>query len=166
MKYIFLLILPFLLSSCDNQTQKANQNTEEQTTILNDAEGNYGIVMSNGEAQNASQLTELLSDKTSTEIKLIGEIESVCQMSGCWMDIRIGNGEIVHVTFENDAFVMPNDIAGKTAIIEGVATKEIISVEYLKRQAESEGKTQAEIDAITEPLTEYSFVASGVKLEE
>lgn len=166
MKYIFLLILPFLLSSCDNQTQKANQNTEEQTTALNNDEGNYGVVMSNGEAQNALQLTELLSDKTSTEIKLFGEIESVCQMSGCWIDISIGNNKIVHVTFEDDAFVLPKDIAGKTAIMEGVATKETISVDYLKRQAESEGKTQEEIDAITEPLTEYSFVASGVKLEE
>ena len=164
MKYLVLLILPFLFSSCDNQNQKGKQ--EEQTTTLNTNEGNYGTAMSDGKAKNALQLTELLSDKTSAEIKLTGEIKSVCQMSGCWMDMRIGNEEIVHITFENDAFVMPDDIAGKTATIEGFATKEIIPIEYLKRQAESEGKTQEEIDAITEPLIEYAFIASGVKIED
>ncbi|RLD40061.1 MAG: DUF4920 domain-containing protein, partial [Bacteroidetes bacterium] len=56
--------------------------------------------------------------------------------------------------------------SGKTATVDGVATKEIIPLDYLKRQAEGEGKTQEEIDARTEDGVEYSFVASGVKIEE
>jgi len=36
----------------------------------------------------------------------------------------------------------------------------------LKHLAEDEGKSQEEIDAITEPKMEYTFVAHGVIIEE
>ena len=159
MKYLFLFILPFVFLSCDNQDHSQNKKNE----ATND--GSYGIPMSNRETQNAFLLSELLENKNSDGIKLTGKIESVCQMSGCWIDMEIGNGKVVHITFNDEAFEVPKDIAGKTATVEGFATKEIIPVEYLKRQAKSEGKTQAEIDAITEPDIEYAFVATGVKIE-
>ncbi len=161
MKYLFLIILPFVLLSCGNQ----NQNKKNEANTQNSDDG-YGIPLSNREAQDASLLADLLENKNSAGIKLTGKIESVCQMSGCWIDMEIGNGKVVHITFNEEAFVLPMDISGKTATVEGFATKEIIPLEYLKRQAKSEGKTQEEIDAITEPEVEYSFVASGVKIEE
>jgi hypothetical protein len=85
-------------------------------------------------------------------------------MSGCWMDLAMDDDEIIHVTFKDDSFLLPKDAAGKTAIIEGVATYEEIPVDMLKHMAEDEGKTQEEIDAITEPKLEYTFVAKGVIL--
>ena len=57
---------------------------------------------------------------------------------------------------------MPMDAAGKTAVIEGVATYEEIPVKMLKHLAEDAGKTQEEIDAIKEPKKEYTFIANGV----
>ena len=86
-------------------------------------------------------------------------------MTGCWMDVDMGNGKIVHVTFKDDGFLIPMDAAGKTAIIEGEATYEDIPVELLKHLAEDDGKTPEEIDAITEPEMEYTFVAKGVILQ-
>jgi len=160
MKYLFLFILPFTFLSCDNQNQSQNKENEAKN------DGSYGIPLSNRETQDAFLLADLLENKNSAGIKLTGKIESVCQMSGCWIDMEIGNGKVVHITFNEEAFVLPMDISGKTATVEGFATKEIIPLEYLKRQAKSEGKTQEEIDAITEPEVEYSFVASGVKIEE
>ena len=55
-------------------------------------------------------------------------------------------------------------LAGKTAVIEGVATYEEVPVKMLKNLAEEDGKSQEEIDAITEPKMEYTFVAKGVLL--
>jgi hypothetical protein len=82
------------------------------------------------------------------------------------MDVDMGNGEIVHVTFKDDGFLLPKNAAGKKAVIEGVAAYEEIPVNMLKHLAEDEGKSQEEIDAITEPKMEYTFVAKGVILEE
>ena len=104
--------------------------------------------------------------KEEVEVKLVGNVDAVCQMTGCWMDVEIADCETVHVTFKDDKFLMPNDASGKKAIIEGVATFEEIPVDMLKHLAQDEGKTQEEIDAINEPAMEYTFVATGVILEE
>jgi len=49
--------------------------------------------------------------------------------------------------------------------MEGKAYKEETSVEELKHYAEDEGLSQEEIDAITEPVYELKFMASGVILQ-
>jgi len=128
--------------------------------------GNYGAIISDEEALAATELPTLLADKETVEVKLVGNVASVCQMSGCWMDVEIGDDEVVHVTFKDDGFLLPKDAAGKTAVIEGWATYEEIPVKMLKHLAEDAGKSEEEITAITEPKLEYTFVASGVILEE
>lgn len=127
--------------------------------------GNFGASITSDNAMVASDLPLLLADKEEIEVKLVGNVAAVCQMTGCWVDVEIGDGEIVHVTFKDDGFLLPKDAAGKKAVIEGVATYEEISVNMLKHLAEDEGKTQEEIDAITEPAMEYTFVAKGVILQ-
>lgn len=128
--------------------------------------GNFGEIITLENAKPAQELPDLLEGKETVEVKLTGEVSSVCQMSGCWMDVDIGDEEIVHVTFKDDGFLMPKDAAGKTAVIEGVATYEEIPIKMLKHLAEDDGKSQEEIDAITEPKMEYTLVAKGVILED
>jgi hypothetical protein len=48
--------------------------------------------------------------------------------------------------------------------MEGIARYEVTSIEDLKHFAEDAGKSQAEIDSITEPDKELVFEASGVIL--
>ena len=127
--------------------------------------GNFGATITSDNAFAASDLPMLLTDKEKVEVKLVGDVAAVCQMTGCWMDVEIGEGETVHVTFKDDAFLMPKDATGKKAVIEGEATYEEIPVSMLKHLAEDEGKTQEEIDAITEPAMEYTIVANGVILQ-
>jgi hypothetical protein len=127
--------------------------------------GNFGEVITTDGAVDASQLPKLLEGKETVELKLSGNIETVCQMMGCWMDVDMGDGEIVHVTFEDDKYLIPKDAGGKIVVMEGVGTYEEIPVKMLKHLAEDEGKSQEEIDAITEPKMEYTFVARGVIIQ-
>ena len=171
MKNLFsvsLVIALFIVfSSCCNQEgEKNNKNTHEKSVKLTSSLGSFGEVITPEDAIMANKLPELLEGKESFEVKLIGEVATVCKMSGCWMDISLGNGEIVHVTFKDDAFVMPKDIVGKTATIEGIGSYEEIPVNMLKLIAEDEGKSQDEIDKIIEPKMEYSFIAHGVVIED
>jgi len=147
--------------SCENQQkQKTNQET---TDITNQADGTvYGKAISNEGILSADKLSLELKSTDEKELKLEGKIDAVCQGSGCWVNLDIGEGEIVHVTFKDEAFTLPKDIGGQTAIIEGIAITEVVSIEMQKRMAEEEGLTQTEIDEITEPLTEYYFEAVGV----
>jgi hypothetical protein len=163
--YAFLSVYLFTIISCCNQ-EKANEHKEAQKKVVEPtaSTGNFGEIITREGAIESSQLPELLADKEVVNVKLIGKVDAVCQMSGCWMDMVLEEDKTVHVTFQDEAFLLPKDAADKTAVIEGVATFEEIPVELLKRMAEDEGKSKEEIDAITEPLLEYSFVAKGVIL--
>ena len=50
--------------------------------------------------------------------------------------------------------------------MEGVAKLDTVEVDVLKHYAEDAGKSQDEIDAITEPEIKLAFEAVGVKIKE
>lgn len=177
---IFAIAVVFLFASCDCDSEKHENHDSseaEHTEGVHDGQhdgavkptsstGNFGEIITVDNASAATELPVLLEGKETLEVKLAGNIKSVCQMSGCWMDVDMGEGEIVHVTFKDDGFVLPKDAAGKYTVIEGVATYEEIPVKMLKHLAEDEGASQEEIDAITEPKLEYTIVAKGVIITE
>lgn len=163
--HTFLVALLFLFTFCGNQNE-ANKQKEKREIVEEPtaSTGNFGATITKEGAIEAKQLPELLHGREVINVKLTGKVDAVCQMSGCWMNMAINEDKTLHVTFKDEAFLVPKDAENKTAVIEGVATYEEIPVDLLKRMAEDEGKTQQEIDAITEPVLEYSFVAKGVIL--
>ena len=78
------------------------------------------------------------------------------------MDVDLGNGESMVVKFKDYGFFVPKNSSGSTAVLEGVAKVETQTVDWLKHKAEDAGKSQEEIDAITEPEVKVSFMADGV----
>lgn len=157
-----IALFSFACCSGENEEESSHDGMHENATKPTASTGNFGSIITAKNTVDAADLPALLEGHDKVEAKLSGNIDAVCQMSGCWMDVSIGNGETVHVTFKDDGFLMPKDAAGKTAIIEGVGTFEELPVSMLKHLAEDEGKSQEEIDAITEPKMEYTFVAHGV----
>jgi hypothetical protein len=68
------------------------------------------------------------------------------------------------VRAKDHAFLMPENIVGKTVLIEGNATVKEVSEEMRKHYAEDAGKSKEEIAKITEPKKEIVFQAVGVKV--
>ncbi len=99
-------------------------------------------------------------------LKLKGTIEAACQVKGCWMTMNLPDDRIMRVTFKDYGFFVPIDCSGKTAVIEGQLSEQIIPVAELKHLAQDAGKSDAEIEEITQPATELVFVANGVLLLE
>ncbi len=122
----------------------------------------YGEKINETGAVAVSQLPTLMKGKEKLETKLTGKIESVCQKKGCWMQLDLGNGQKMRVKFKDYAFFVPKNAAGKTVVIEGVASKETIDVPTLKHYAEDAGKSKEEIAKITQPKEEINFEAKGV----
>jgi hypothetical protein len=80
------------------------------------------------------------------------------------VDYEGKTNEQMFVKFKDYAFFVPKDIAGQEVLIEGVAYTEETSVEELRHYAEDAKKSAEEIAAITEPVKEKKFMASGVVL--
>ena len=110
----------------------------------------------------ATELVAKMATKDKLPAKVEGTVESVCQAKGCWMKVKMDNGETMRVTFKDYGFFVPKDIAGKTVVVEGVAEKKTTPVAELRHYAEDAGKSKEEIAKITDPKNELAFVADGV----
>ncbi len=113
-------------------------------------------------ATNAYNLAADLSKANGFTGKVTGTVTGVCQAKGCWMTLDTGNGNSMMVTFKDYGFFVPKDITGKSVVIDGKAEIRTVSVDEQRHLAADAGKSQAEIDKITEPKEELRFVADGV----
>ncbi len=143
-------------------------NSSQPEAVAESASGNtYGEGFSKEGAVDIKLLSSKLEGVDSLEIKLVGTINSTCAAKGCWMKMAMSEDEEVRVSFKDYGFFVPTSgVEGKTATINGFAKKVVTDVETLKHFAEDAGKSQEEIDAITEPKEEITFVASGVLIED
>jgi hypothetical protein len=158
-------LVSFAFFSCNSGTKNAEENQAAETEAPSES-GIYGEKISGKNPITGKELTAMLEESDSVWVTMEATIVSNCQTSGCWMDLDLGNEEIVKVTFKDYGFFIPLDSKGKSATIEGFAKKELIPVDMLKHYAEDDGKSQEEIDAITEPELAYTFEAIGVIIEE
>lgn len=126
----------------------------------------FGSQITEDGAQDAATVLQSLAGSDSVRMKVTGRVDKVCQVKGCWMTMDVGQAEPMHVTFKDYSFFVPKNIDGKEAVIEGYARMETLTVDEQKHYAQDEGKSQAEIDAITEDKVTLSFVADGVIVKD
>lgn len=55
-------------------------------------------------------------------VRVRGEVEGVCPMKGCWMNLRQGDS-VVQVKVEDDVIVFPADAVGDEATAEGIVER-------------------------------------------
>lgn len=147
----YVLCVAFLLAVIAANGQDISEST-----------GTFGETIDKKGAVSVKKLAHKMDKTDSIETKVKGTIVEVCQSKGCWMTIDLGNDELMRVKFKDYGFFVPLDAAGKTAIMQGVASNEIVGVDELKHLAEDAGKSEKEINAINKPKEELTFVAEGV----
>ena len=164
----FFLVVVLLVTACKENTEKQVQ--EEETAVV-ETKMNYqsfGAEINDENVEDKSTMVAKYGKMKigdTVDVKFTSTVNSVCQSKGCWMRLDMGDKESF-VKFKDYAFFMPKDIAGQEVIVEGKAFVEETSVEDLKHFAKDAGKSQVEIDAITEPELTYSFISSGVLIPE
>jgi hypothetical protein len=107
-------------------------------------------------------------DLVGQSVLVSGKVSAVCQMKGCWLTLvgGEGNASTVHMTFKDYGFFVPKDLPGHSVVAQGTFRTETVSVAEQRHLAKDAGKSQAEIDAITQDKVETSFEAAGVRVVE
>jgi Domain of unknown function (DUF4920) len=122
---------------------------------------NFGAKTTAVGAVAANELTTVLGDKTTADVKVKGKVVEVCKAEGCWLRMETANGPML-IKMKDHAFMVPLAMNGKTIVADGTATFKETTVEMLKHYAEDAGKSKAEIDAITTPKKEIILQAKGI----
>ena len=167
-KILYSLLSLSLLAACAGE-ESAEKKTEAPAVAEAPAKSSapqyFGEKITEDGAVPTDSLKAMMGDKTELNCKLTGKVGAVCQKKGCWMELKNADGSAMRVTFKDYGFFMPFDAEGLTAVVDGIAKVEVTSVADLKEYAKDDGKSQADIDAITEPVKELVFEAKGVILK-
>jgi hypothetical protein len=159
MKHItFFLFAAMLMGGCDHSHNKTTTPEAPSQEI-------YGNEFTIENPLSVSELVSKLSGTDTLETQIEGVIEKTCPGMGCWMTLKLDNGQTLRVTTDHKFFVPVGGCEGLRAVVKGRAFNEVIPVADLKHYAEEEGKSAEEIAAITEPVYEAAFVATGAMIE-
>lgn len=181
MKKYFAIVSISILSlvSCNGATGEAvatEENSAENETSIQETESEpavtyayFGDTISPDGAIAGEELLakyKSMEETDTLEVKFSGVIQNVCKKKGCWMNVALNDEESTFIKFKDYSFFMPLNAQESNVIVNGKAFVSVVTVDELKHYAEDDGKTQEEIDAITEPEITYSFLADGVLIEE
>lgn len=165
---VVVLSLFFGFSSCRNSTSDSHDELsdhDQKSEEMLVSTGSFGAKISKENALDVPTAIAQITDDTTKNLRVKGTILEVCQHSGCWITMDMGNGEALMVNMLDHAYAVPKDAAGKQVWVEGMAVRELIPVDMLKHYAEDAGRSQEEIDAITEPEWTYTIDAAGVIIQ-
>lgn len=123
----------------------------------------YGTVSKEAKPVTPDEIkTKLVNNQFEGQIK--AKVTDVCKAEGCWIKVQKADGTSMMVRAKDHKFLMPENIVGKTVLIEGAATVKETSEEMRKHYAEDAGKSKEEIAKIKGPEKDVQFAAKGVKV--
>jgi hypothetical protein len=151
-----------LLASCQHRTT-AQADIDHGWLVYGSA-----VETKRGETPEVTPETAPSFAESGQLVVLSGTVSDVCRTMGCWLEIEDtgadGRRSSLLVMNKDHAFFVPRNCRGRRVHALGYVVVETHSVEMLKHLAMDAGKSQAEIDAITEPSKRVLFIADAVIL--
>jgi hypothetical protein len=161
-KIIYTLLAITTFYACGAKEEKKEEKNEVAKEEVS-KDTLMGIEFSKEGAMNVEEFMTAFAGKDSMEAKITGTVAEVCKKKGCWMTMDLGNGKTMRVSYDYK-FLLPLNCDGLPIVINGMAYVDTISVADQKHYLEDANASKEEIDAITEPEINLSFLATGVIL--
>jgi hypothetical protein len=165
---LFIFSSVFFVFACGNGEAESVDSVEQEQEETVELGENYGPV--EVDITQAISVEEMISDfegkSGRQEYTFEGTLTEVCSKAGCWVNIDKGDGETFMVRFK-DHFTIPTETEpGTEAFLHGELYRDTVTVDLLRHFAEDAGKSEEEINAITEPKFELGFEADGIVLKK
>lgn len=133
-------LLFLLLAACASSPGPSPDPAPTVAEAPAPAEQTFGAALSD---RPITPLTEIAAspDRFAGQVvKTEGQIVSVCQRMGCWMEMQAEGVSPVRVPMAGHSFFLPRDVAGRHAVVEGqLALRELPEAE--RQHLEEEGAT-------------------------
>lgn len=159
-KITFFLFASMAMGGCDHSNHQHAAPTDPNAVEF------YGEKFDTTGAIPQAQMVSGFQGNDTVAVKFKASIVETCAKAGCWMTIANGGQYPMYVFMKDHAFGVPLEgCKNLSCIVNGVAHRDTLSVDVLKHFAEDAKKSQAEIDAITEPMPCLSVTANGVAIK-
>ena len=150
MKKIFFVFIALAFSSCSTKEYQY-----------------FGMEIEDKVTHSYAAVFDLAQNGVVENVILDGVITRTCANKGCWMDVKMAEGDTMMVRFKDYGFFVPIEGAEDLrTVMHGTAKMDTISVDLLRHYAEDAGDTEDEIMQITEPRFVLEFIADGVLIEQ
>ncbi len=183
---LLLLMVSLLVWGCTSESGTKNETGQSDTVMQEESheeDQEQGEMETEGEqsehgshfgekitpqgAISFEEMVRQLKQNDSINVKVQAKVDAVCQKKGCWMNVTSPGKPMpdsLFVRFKDYGFFVPKDISGREVVMRGKAYTEVTPVDELRHYAEDAGKSEEEIQQITEPKEETKFLADGVLL--
>lgn len=158
MLYVFVLAFSFL-GFANEEGHHQHHPAKASSTATE-----FGDVSKLG--SNSLALDKLVKDYETHKTQMVattGTVKKVCEKMGCWFVLEDGSTQ-VRVLMKDNGFSVPANMVGKKVKMVGNIQQKELPVKVLRHYLKDEGKTDKEVEKITQPQTVFMFEAIGVKL--
>jgi len=136
-------------------------------TVLPQSE-KYGREISLTEKTDISKIIASPEDYVDKTVLVEGEVLDVCQMAGCWMELKSdAENQKIKIKVKDGDIVFPVDAKGKKALVEGTVYKIELTkeeaIEYYEHVSAEQG-TDFDASTITGPITIYQIKGLGARI--
>lgn len=152
-----ILFAAFLLAGLAAAAQDETAKPPVKGTVYGDA------ISVNGEATDVNALQSKMTADV-FEGKVHGRVKEVCKAMGCWIRLEKADGTTLMVKSKDHAFTVPQELIGKTVVVDGTATVKEVSEDKRKHFAADAGKSKEEIKKIKGSEKEVQFVAKSIQV--
>ena len=155
-RILLFLLAVTILAACNTEPKTFLHSTKNVSGTV------FGDSIADANVFDLATMSAAMKNETKKDMKIRGIVNEVCQKKGCWMTMKLNNGDNMRVTFKDYKIFVPKDLSGKEVVLEGFAYADTTSVENLQHYAEDAGKSKSEIAKITAPKKQLAFEAKGV----
>jgi hypothetical protein len=123
----------------------------------------YGKKPTTSAEVKASALEAFMDKKTRISTTISGRVIKVTKQKGGWFTIDAGNGKVIAAHFSVINVTIPNDLAGRDIIAEGIAEKQFIADDMQHLAGDTvTGKKQHNVK--TNPKQKVTFEVKGLEV--
>ena len=129
----------------------------------------YGRDLTLKEKTDISKILSAPEEFVGKTVLVEGEVLDVCQMAGCWMELKSdAKDQKIKIKVKDGDIVFPVEAKGKNAVVEGTVYKIELTkeeaVEYFEHVAAEQG-TEFDPATVTGPVTFYQIKGLGAEIK-
>ncbi len=129
----------------------------------------YGRDLTLKEKTEISKILSAPEEYVGKTVLVEGEVLDVCQMAGCWMELKSdAKDQKIKIKVKDGDIVFPVEAKGKNAVVEGTVYKIELTkeeaVEYYEHVAAEQG-TEFDPATVTGPVTFYQIKGLGAEIK-